>query len=93
VKRYRESGLSISKFAAQQGISDGTLGRWIQKLSKRNHSTLPSATALVPVTRTSSSARATSIILEVGPARLHLSPGFDRALLTEVLRTISTVFS
>jgi transposase-like protein len=93
VRRHRESGLSIVKFAAQHGVSDATLGRWIQKINKRNHSVLPSPTALLPVTSTSSSTKTSAIILVVGPVRLHLSPGFDRALLTEVLRTLSTVFS
>jgi transposase-like protein len=90
VRRYRESGLSIAKFAAQQDIPEATLGRWVAKLSAPARAAPDRGPRLIPVVRR---ATASAVWLELGPTRVEVRPGFDRALVADLVQTLAAVFA
>jgi len=58
---------------------------WAGRLAARAETAGPRIVALVPRSSTAAVVTAGELVIEVGGARVRVSPGVDRALLTEVL--------
>lgn len=85
VARWRTSGQSAAAYCASHGISGESLRRWRKEFERPRSSTAP-AFVRVELERR---APERGLTLEVGSARLRLEPGFDAALLREVVKALS----
>ena len=83
VGAWRAAGVSAEAFAKGKGFSGSSLRIWGDRLLPRTGVTGPRIVALVP--RSSRAAAAGELTIEVGTARVRVAPGFDHALLTEVI--------
>lgn len=89
IDALRSSGLSRKAYCEKNQIKLTTLDYWRQKLSRSEENTSSTANGWIPV-RISEDERS-GIDLRVGRFTLVVRPGFDRTLLTELLRTIGAL--
>jgi hypothetical protein len=87
VRAWRASGEPVAQFVRGRGYSASALRSWAQRLgpaepSPRFLRVVPSKPAPAPV------AAAPALVLEVGAVRVRVAPGFDPALLSEVVRAL-----
>lgn len=85
VRAWREVGGSAEAYAKGRGFSGSALRMWAGRLAARSKAAGPRIVALVPRSSTAAVVTAVELVIEVGGARVRVSPGVDRALLTEVL--------
>ena len=87
VRAWEASDLSVAEFARRHGLSASALRYWT---SRRKRPVAPQFLRLVPKAPTAPPAAATPpLVLEVGAARVLVAPGFDPALLRDVVRTLA----
>jgi hypothetical protein len=78
VSAWRSSGQTADAFASGRGFAGGTLRWWASRLARR-------PPALVRVV----AAPSPSVELEVGGVSVRVRPGFDGALLSQVLDVLA----
>lgn len=83
VRAWRASGQTAMEFARGRDFAVGTLRYWSCRLG-REHA--PTFVRLVP--KASSAPVAADLVIEVGGARVRVRPGFDPALLAQVVRAL-----
>lgn len=90
---FRDSGLSVSTFAAQAGVANSTFYQWLQRERVaavgvpmvrvvRKQSPMPFQRALVPPKAKS------GVSMELGGVRVAVERDFDRATLEAVLAVL-----
>ena len=84
VRGWREAGVSAEAYARGKGFSGSALRMWNRRLSPRTGLVGP---RIVPLVLRGSAATG-EVIVEVGSVRVRVTPGFDRALLTEVISVL-----
>jgi hypothetical protein len=83
VRAWRASGQAATAFAAGRGFEASTLRWWASQLGRE------APLRIVPVVaRLQSAAPEASMVVEVGVARVRVTPGFDGALLAQVVRAL-----
>lgn len=87
VRAWRASGEPVAKFVQGRGYSASALRSWAQRLgpaepSPRFLRVVPSKPMPAP------GSGAPELVLEVGAVRVRVAPGFDPALLAEVVRAL-----
>jgi transposase-like protein len=87
VQAYAASGLSVTAFCRDQGISTSLLYSWRQRYPPGTESSTSSAgfVELLPVDQPASSGVA---LVVDGGLRLEVEPGFDAATLEQVLACV-----
>ncbi len=90
VAEWRASGQTSTAFAEGKAFTASGLRHWAHRLSKEPS---PRRLRVVRVERQLQAAEPTasadtSLVVEVGPARVVVRPGFDRALLAAVLEVV-----
>jgi transposase-like protein len=89
VRQWRNSGLSVRAFCAEQGLSEPSFYAWRRTLAERDEATVP----FVPLTVTpeprsataaDGSAGALELVLDAGRC-LRIGPGFDGPTLARLL--------
>jgi hypothetical protein len=90
IHALQESGLTRRAYCEKNQVKLSTLGYWCQKLN-------PSASANKTVPESGwiplqiGEDEPSGIDLRIGRITIAIKPGFDAALLTDVLRTINTL--
>jgi hypothetical protein len=84
VQAWRASGQTAPAFAEGKGFSASLLRWWGSELSRRSGRDRP--VRLARVVRPPRERAALTVA--VGPARIEVGPGFDHALLREVLEAL-----
>ncbi len=90
VQAWRASGESAEGFARGKGYSGSALRMWGHRLSPTSS---PRIVALVPRRAGESGAASTTageLTIELGGVRIRVGPGFDHALLAEVIGVLGT---
>ncbi len=83
VREWRASGQAATAFAAGKGFEAATLRWWASQLGRE------APLRIVPVVaRVQPAAPEASMVVEVGAARVSVRPGFDGALLAQVVRAL-----
>src|SRR4051812_13711202 len=88
VTAWRASGVSASQFAHDQGLAVSTLRYWATRLSKAPKPQFLQLVTKRPAAPTPSSSE---LVVEVGAARIRVTPGFDAALLSGVVQVLKGV--
>lgn len=98
VTGWRSSGLTAAKFCAGKGFTEGGLRYWASKLKRAqgeaHREGLAEGVRIARVVRTpmavevAATATETSIVIEVGGARVAVRRGFDGEVLREVLAVL-----
>ncbi|MDO9020610.1 MAG: hypothetical protein Q8S73_13550 [Deltaproteobacteria bacterium] len=86
VGAWRASGLTAEAFASGEAFSASTLRWWSSRLGRA-----PAVSFLELVPRPAAAAPEPSrdLVVEVGPARVRVAPGFDPTLLAAVIRALA----
>lgn len=83
VVAWRASGETVAEFAAGKGFAASTLKCWAGRLRRKDRR------KFVPVVRRPRAVLApTELLIEIGGARVRVAPGFDAALLADVVRAL-----
>ena len=80
VRAWRVSGQTPEQFSRGKGFSPATLRWWGSRLRQ---DVPPRFVELVP--RRSAPVPPQALVVEIGPARIRIEPGFDPALLAAVV--------
>ena len=86
VAAWRASGETAERFARRGGYAASTLRWWSRRLGR---AAAPGFVRLVPRAPGAPAAPAApGVVVEVGGARIHVAPGFDAALLAQVVAAL-----
>lgn len=88
IAEYRASGLSAAAWSVANGVSVHRLYYWLKKFRDTDAQTVPQAQWL-PVAFESSGSREDCLHVRIGQAIIEVKPGFDPALLIEVVRSLA----
>ena len=96
IEEWKTSGASASAFAKRHGFSSSSLRYWEGRLVLGAEETLRSAKSdgpalvrVVPRSAAVGPARdETAVVIDVGGVTIRVLPGFDAALLVEVVRVL-----
>ena len=97
VRDYRQSGLKVADWCALNGLSMSKLRYWIAKvievsesgksnLAKTDDQNVGFGWAAVEIVDTN---RSSGIAICIGAARIEVSSGFDKSLLSDVLQVVA----
>lgn len=94
IAEYQSSGQGAKTWCATHNVTPSQLWYWLKKL-KTIHA-LPSANSAnsavkwlpLEVSDQSSVDRDNTLLVRVGPASIEVKPGFDPALLSEIVRVL-----
>jgi hypothetical protein len=88
IEAYKTSGQRLSEWCRANNISPDSLSYWLQKEKKATEQAKTSQWVLLGSNILESAAGSQSLILQIGPIRLAVNPGFDPQFLTDVVKTI-----
>lgn len=86
---YRSSGLSISKWCAAHQVNRHQFYYWKRKLTNSVYTAPQWVT--VTVDPQPADKNEPSLLVKVGSAVIEVKPGYNRALLSDVVRTLQTL--
>jgi len=91
VRRWRASGKTAPEFARGQGFESSTLRYWASRLKQLPQSLSKPVprVRMLRVRRMPRRADVESMVVAVGAARVEVRPGFDGALLREVVEALA----
>jgi len=91
VLAWKASGKSCEEFAQGQGFAAITLQQWGFRLRKKEREARAEPVVLARVIRADVTAHAgtATMVVDVGGARIEVRPGFDRALLRELVAVLT----
>lgn len=88
VRAWRESGLTADAFATGKDFAASSLRQWSHSLKKESAAALTTGLArvrLARVERAPERVLTVALLVEVGPARLHIPSGCDGATVRAVI--------
>jgi hypothetical protein len=88
VRAWRASGQDAATFAASLGYAASTLRWWSSRIGRAEP--LRIVRLLPRPSVATASVAAPSLVLEVGGARVYVTPGFDAPLLADVVRALAS---
>ncbi len=91
IKNLKSSGLTRRKYCEKNGLKLSTLDYWSYGLGahKKRDNKGGNKTTWIPLRIGES--QASGIDLQVGKVTIEIKPGFDSALLTDLLRTLGAL--
>jgi hypothetical protein len=91
INLYRASGRSVTQWCAANNVRPGQLWYWLRKFKSGNDAALIPSNQWLPVEVRHHSPGDNPLLIRVGEACIQVKPGFDPALLTQVVRTLLTL--
>ena len=95
IAEYRDSGQSVKEWCAtHEGISPRQLWYWLRKSKNQNGVLSTQSTRWLPVevSEPTSPEQDNSMLVSIGPAGIEVRPGFDPALLAQVVRVLTSLY-
>jgi hypothetical protein len=90
VVAYRASGQSAAEFCAAHNLRPNQLWYWLRKLEPfEKTAVLPSQWLSVEVGNLGLTAQDNGLLIRIGQAVIEVQPGFNPALLKDVVRTLT----
>lgn len=93
VAEYRSSELSVTEWCKEHNLKPHQLRAWLRKFKSAENSVglATSKWVAVEISSPGTFSSTNGLLVRVGHAVVEVKPGFNPALLTEVVRTLSTV--
>ncbi len=91
IAEYRVSGQSVKEWcASHEGISPRQLWYWLRKYKNRDGVSPGESNRWLPVeiSKQASIEQGHALLVNVGPASIEVKPGFDPALLSQVVKVL-----
>jgi hypothetical protein len=88
IEDYRTGGLTMIQWCEKTGYSIGQLKYWITKCNKLARNTEAGGWARVEIVDSNLTAK---ITVCVGVARIEIERGFDKSVLSEVMRVAASI--
>jgi len=90
---YRASGLKAKEWCAAHNVTPRQLWYWLRKFKNQNDSFPARSTRWLPVelSEQSPAEQGDSLLIRIGRARIEIKPGFDPALLSQIVRVLVTL--
>lgn len=90
IAKYRASGQSVKKWCTENNINPGQLWYWLRKLKTSDETQINHAHQWLQVEVRDYTLVDNALLVRVGDACIEVKPGFDPALLSQVVRTLAT---
>ena len=90
VADYKGSGLTKVQWCEKTGFSTRQLKYWVTKVNRLGRTSESAGWAQLEVAD-SGSGLSSGISIRVGIARIEVEPGFDKAVLGEVMRVVASI--
>ena len=95
VREWKQSGESAARFVEGKGFSVSSLRNWAMHLSRTQTPRarqwvrlVRKGDATVPMSAEAATRSSSSLVVEIGEARVRVEAGFDRVLLEQVIRAL-----
>jgi len=89
IAEYQASGQSVKEWcASHEGISPRQLWYWLRKYKNQNAAPSESSSRWLPVEISEQGSLEQALLVKIGPASIEVRPGFDPALLTQVVQVL-----
>ncbi len=90
IAEYRASGQSVKEWCTANDIKPERLWYWLRKHRIKKDSSLKETTQWLPVevSKQSPMEQGNALLIRVGGAYIEVKPGFDPALLSEIVRVL-----
>ncbi|WP_027365909.1 IS66 family insertion sequence element accessory protein TnpA [Desulfotruncus alcoholivorax] len=90
IAEFRNSGLSGTAWCAANGIIPNQLWYWLKKIrSQENPQTTSTKWLPVELNELGPSGQGNGLLIKIGLAAIEVQPGFNPALLQDVIRTLA----
>jgi len=93
IAEYRASGLSVKEWCAAHDVKPHRLWYWLRRNKTRKPASSVKSTQWLPVevSEGESMDQNNELVVRVGEASIEVKPGFDPALLSEIVRILVTL--
>jgi len=91
VAAFRASGQSTTAWCAAHDLKPHQLRSWLRKLKPEETAVRPSSNWLSVEVGKQSDESESSLLVRVGQATIEVKPGFNPALLSDVVRTLAVL--
>ena len=93
IAQHRASGQSVKEWCASNNVKPERLWYWLRKYKTKNDAPLMHSNQWLPVKVCDQSPmdQGNALLISVGTACIELKPGFDPAMLSQVVRVLTTV--
>lgn len=89
VAAFKSSGMSVPKWCEEHDVKDYQLRYWLNKFNPNQPTNTTAVSKWVSVEVDEQGDRSMdSLLIKVGQATIEVKPGFDPALLADVVRTL-----
>ncbi len=90
IAQYRASGQSVKKWCADNNVKPAQLWYWLRKFKTNNEAHNIHSSQWLPVDVRDYIPMDNALLVRVGEACIEVKPGFDPALLSQVVRSLTT---
>jgi hypothetical protein len=92
IAEYRASGQSAKEWCAANDVKPERLWYWLRSQKTKENGPFMKSTRWLPVAVSEQSPmeQGNSLLIRVGVACIEVKPGFDPALLSEIVRVLAT---
>lgn len=93
VAEYQASGQSVKEWCAAHNVTPRQFWYWLRKFKNQNGVPSDKSTQWLPVevSEQASIDQGNTLLVKVGQAGIEVRPGFDPALLAQVVRVLTTL--
>jgi len=93
VADYHSSGQSVTEWCKDRGVKPEQLWAWLRRVKPADKPAglVPSKWVTVEIGSPATFATNNGLLVKVGKAIVEVKPGFNPALLTDVVRSLSTL--
>ncbi len=88
IAQYRASGQSVKKWCDDNNVKPGQLWYWLRKFKTNDEAHLIHSNQWLPV-EVQEYTSMDALLLRVGETSIEVKPGFDPALLSQVVHTLT----
>ena len=91
IAQYRDSGQSVKKWCADNNVKPAQLWYWLRKFKTNDEVHLFHSNQWLPVEVHDYTPMDNALLVRVGEATIEVKPGFDPAMLSQVIRVLTTL--
>ena len=90
IEKYRASAQSVKKWCAENNVKPSQLWYWLRKFKTNDETEISHSNQWLQVEVRDYTPMDNALLVRVGDACIEVKPGFDPALLSQVVRTLAT---
>lgn len=91
IVQYRASGQSVKKWCSDNNVKPGQLWYWLRKFKTNDEADFIHSNQWLPVEVRDYTPVDNALLVRVGEVTIEVKPGVDPAMLSQVIRVLTTL--